>query len=77
MRSSYDVIRCCRLGFAMAGPNRRVPLENPLREICKVKCHSSADLPIFSSDSFPTSRFTHSTGPLSRNALITALFRSM
>src|SRR5579864_1318197 len=35
----------------------------------KVKCHSSADLPIFSSDSCPTSRFNHSTRPLSHNAL--------
>jgi hypothetical protein len=36
----------------------------------KVKCHSSADLPIFSSDSCPPPpRHTHSTGPPSHNAL--------
>jgi hypothetical protein len=29
MPSSYDVIRCCRLGFAMTGRNRRVLLEEP------------------------------------------------
>ena len=35
----------------------------------KVRCHSSADLPIFYSDSCSTSRSTPSTGPLSHNAL--------
>ena len=36
MPSSFDIIRCCRLGFDMAGCNRRVCLRNPLREICTV-----------------------------------------
>jgi hypothetical protein len=36
MPSSFDIIRCCRLGFDMAGCNRRVRLRNPLREICTV-----------------------------------------
>src|ERR1700736_981427 len=38
----------------------------------KVKCHASADLPIFSSDSCPTPALLHSTGPLSHNALVIA-----
>src|SRR5215472_6597624 len=36
----------------------------------KVKCHASTHLPIFSSDSCPTSLpYTHPAGPLSHNAL--------
>src|SRR5437899_10961052 len=35
----------------------------------KVKCHSLADLPIFSSGSCPHPRFSPLNGPLSHNAL--------
>src|SRR5579864_5629271 len=38
----------------------------------KVKCHSSADLPIFSSDSCLHPAVLHSTRPLSHNALTPA-----
>lgn len=32
MARSYDVIRCCHLGFAMSGPDRRVLIEAPAAE---------------------------------------------
>jgi hypothetical protein len=46
MPRSYDVIRCCRLGFAMSGRNRRVLLEEPAAENLHGGVCEGGDIPV-------------------------------